>query len=306
MLEVLKSRGSAHLEGRHVTTITPAGMVVHPRREVLARATAAPGVRRKGRLSLGVATLDAMLSGGIVSGSSTAILGAPGAGKTLLGLQFLHAGAEKEEPGLYYGFFETPERLVAKARGVGLPLDAHLRSGAVELLWQPALEQPLDMLAERLFDALERRRVRRLFIDGVDALEVVAAFPGRLPRFLGALTADLRATGVTVLMSEETELFASRLALPVEAISMHFDNIVLLRYVERGARMHRLVSILKVRESDYDSNARELCISPRGLEVAGSPESARAILSGAATEPPTVQPEPSSRPAGREKGGARR
>lgn len=48
------------------------------------------------RLSTGIERLDALLGGGLVPGTLTVVLGAPGIGKTQLGLQFLDAGLAQE------------------------------------------------------------------------------------------------------------------------------------------------------------------------------------------------------------------
>jgi KaiC/GvpD/RAD55 family RecA-like ATPase len=40
------------------------------------------------------------------------VLGSSGTGKTILGLHFLAAGLAKREPALYFGFFESPPRLL--------------------------------------------------------------------------------------------------------------------------------------------------------------------------------------------------
>ena len=56
----------------------------------------------------------------------------------------------------------------------------------------------------------------------------------------------------------------------------------LLRQVELRSQLFRLLSILKVRSSDYDSAIREFQISRRGIEVAATFESADDILTGVA------------------------
>lgn len=276
--QVLKLRGGRHLEGLHSATIDPDGFCVWPRLE--ARARVHKDVAARDRLGLGIPRLDEMLEGGVVGSSSTGILGASGAGKTLLGLHFLGEGCARDEPSLLFGFYESPARLMAKARGVGLRLDRFARKGGpLEIVWQPALEQPLDLLAERLLTAVQRRGVRRLFVDGIDAFEVCAPSRERLMRFLAALTADLRALEVTTLFSEETPLFDDP-HTTLHALSTIYDDIVLLRYVELRGELHRLISILKMRESGYDSSVREFSISSAGIELAPTPESAADVLSG--------------------------
>jgi len=282
-IEVLKLRGSGYLEGKHMTDITSDGLVIHPRVEarLCARPSTTPEPPTRARF--GMRRLDEMLKGGLVVGSATGVLGASGAGKTLLGLQFLREGARRREPGLYFGFYEMPPRLLAKARGVGLPLDRP--RGAIELIWQPPLELTLDAVAERLLDAVDRRNVRRLFIDGADALRTAALFPKRLPRFLAALMNELRLRQVTTIVSNEIEIFAPFVSSSKGNTSAAFDNLILLRYVELRSQLRRLLSIVKVHESDYDSSIREFSITSRGIVLSDTFESAEALLSGYARIP---------------------
>jgi circadian clock protein KaiC len=86
------------------------------------------------RLSVGIPGLDSMLQGGLLRGSTTLALGPAGSGKTLLGLHFLTAGARNGEPGLHFGFYETPARLASKASNIGLNLDQHLDRGVIEIV----------------------------------------------------------------------------------------------------------------------------------------------------------------------------
>ena len=67
------------------------------------------------RVQTGVPGLDEMLHGGFLEGSAVLVQGAPGTGKTTLGLQFLHTGIVKEdEPGLLITFEEFPYSLLRR------------------------------------------------------------------------------------------------------------------------------------------------------------------------------------------------
>jgi circadian clock protein KaiC len=72
--------------------------------------------------------------------------------------------------------------------------------------------------------------------------------------------------------------------VPVEGISAIVENLVLLRFVEFRARLHRLLSVMKVRGSDFDPRLREFCITDVGITLADTFESAESILSGFGTE----------------------
>ena len=279
-VEVSKLRGSAHLDGKHLFEIMRSGVVVYPRTEGrLARSPIAEEVRR--RAGFGIKGLDRMLEGGVMEASTTAVLGAPGAGKTLLGLQFLAEGARRGEPCLYFGFFETPPRLIAKAESVGIPLGKYVADGVIELIWQPALEHAIDALASRLVEAVQRRRVRRLFVDSVDGFQMSALFPERLARFFTALTNEVRALGATTLLSEETRLTGG-IPEPQGAGSLSgcFENILLLRYLEVRSQLHRLFSVVKMRESEYDTSVHGFRVTSRGIDVAATSDSAEEVLGG--------------------------
>lgn len=270
LLEVRKLRGAAHLTGQHLVLIDDAGIRVFPRLEARRATQAAQPREIPGRSAFGIATLDERIDGGLLPASTTAILGAPGVGKTLLGLSFLQEGLRRGEPAEYFGFYESPERLVAKAARVGLPLQQSIDRGLLNLQWQPPLELFLDELADRLLRRLDTSGSRRLFVDGLDGFRDSAAFPERVQTFLTALTVRLRAMGVTTLFSEELPLFPNTVAPTLVRLSPTIENIILLRQIEVDSRQCRLLSVLKMRENTYDSSIREFSITETGI-IVGAP-----------------------------------
>lgn len=154
-LSVSKLRGSAALLGWHAFTVGGDGVRIYPRLEARVQAVGLPTVQPGDRIcAFGIAGLDAMLGGGVASGSVTLLAGAPGAGKTLFGLAFLACGAARGERGLYIAFRETVDRVRAKAEGVGLPIGALEAGDMVEMRWIPPLELLVDELAERILSAV--------------------------------------------------------------------------------------------------------------------------------------------------------
>ncbi|HEU4613608.1 MAG TPA: magnesium chelatase domain-containing protein, partial [Kofleriaceae bacterium] len=208
-------------------------------------------------------------------GHNVLLSGPPGSGKTLLGLQFLHAGAEVGECGLYFGFFESPPRLVGKAEGVGMHFGEHVLDHRIELAWVPPIEQYADELAERVLELVRRRSVRRVVFDGLGGLAQTMRHPDRLDPLFTALTNELRARDATTVVTEESGLWLGEsLELPHGQLSASVENIVVLRYAERDHTLRRYLSILKMREGEYDASLREFTISKRGLALAGRPRTA--------------------------------
>lgn len=266
-LQVTKLRGSGFLRGRHSYRITADGIDVYPRLEAVFAASPALDFEPSGSISSGVPDLDAMLDGGLPTGSNTALIGPSGIGKTTLGLQFV-AGSTASEPGLFFGFYEQPKALLAKAERLGHPLHALVENGSLEINWQSPTRNPLDAYGQRILEAVERRQVRRLVIDGTGALQSISVDAARVDNFLAALTGELRRRGVTSLFTIELPNLDSPITqLPISDMSRMTENIILLRHSEDGARSYRLLSVLKMRDGNYDPFIRPFAITDRGIVV---------------------------------------
>ena len=291
-LVVRKMRGTSQMRGRHGIEISDAGMHVRPRIEALLPGPdeADPHPAERAPASFGVPALDAMLSGGLPAPSTTVLLGPTGSGKTLLGLQFLIAGARAGEPGLYLGFFERPAALRAKARRLALELDPLLAAGAVRLAWEAPVEGVLDAVVERVLREVVEIGARRVCFDGLHGFRHNADYPDRTRAVFSALADTLAAMGVTSIFTlETTDLLGPRIEIPIEGVSALADNLILLRHVELRSALRRLISIVKIRDRAYDPHIRELSITDRGLVVGDKFDSAEQVLTGAARvigEPP--------------------
>ncbi len=69
---------------------------------------------------------------------------------------------------------------------------------------------------------------------------------------------------------------------PLSGLASLVDTVLFLRHVELYSQLHRLVSVLKHRDSGYDSSIREFVIMDAGLRVAETFASAEAVLTGIA------------------------
>ena len=268
-IQVRKFRGAGPLRGKHSLRIDNDGISVFPRVESVYRSVATDAMREEVTTS-GIASLDAMVAvKGIPKASSTVVIGSTGTGKTTLGLQFLHASTP-DEPGLHLSFFEGPDRLRAKARSLGHAIEPLESSGAVELMWQAPGEAVLDEIAGQLLAAVARRGVRRLVIDGLSGFLESAVYPERLNRFFSCLVNELRNRRVTVLMTLETRDVVSSVVSMPWGVSGIVDNLFFLRFVHDEGHVERLLTIIKMRDTDYQAGLRRLHIDSQGMHIAGT------------------------------------
>lgn len=284
-LLVRKFRGSSFLRGRHSFRITDDGIRLFPRIEARFAQSSRPDVISDAKVPVGIAGIDKMLLGGLPAATTTGLIGASGIGKTTVGLHFLSQASAKE-PGLLFGFFETPERLCLKARHLDLHVGAAVDRGDVEILWQPQRESILDELAHRLLNAVRRRKVKRLFIDGLGGFLESATSPQRMSRFFSCLTNELRSLGTTTIFTMEVpEIVGPIVRVPSTGLSALLENLIFLRFVERGSSLHRLISVHKVRDSGHDPYLREFFITDRGVHVGDVFAGVEGVTTGVAREP---------------------
>jgi circadian clock protein KaiC len=259
-IQLRKTRGSSALTGLHECEINDDGLVVYPRLESLYSRPSAPDSADMTRIPSGIASMDGILGGGLHSSSVTLVIGPSGIGKTTLGLKFL-AESTVDEPGLHFGFYESPQRLRLKGLSLGINIEEMEQSGALTIAWQPTTEGLLDGLGARLLSIVEQKGIKRLFIDSLSGMTRVSTTPSRTTDFYSALMNELRSRGVTVFATwEMRDLFGAEVSSPNSDLSSIVDNLMLMRFFEHRSELSRTLSILKVRDSAYDPSRFEVVI----------------------------------------------
>jgi circadian clock protein KaiC len=282
LISVRKLRGVGHIGGWHTVEITPYGFEVYPRLEALVVADGVPAqVPPLTHHAFQAKGLTEMMGGGVPSSSTTFIVGTPGSGKTFLGLAFLCGGRKEKEKALFYGFHETPDRLLNKAESVGLPLRKMVAEGLVQLQWQPPSELSSDEIGARILRIVDEQGIKRLVLDAFNQFSQGASVGGRAREFFGAFCTLLRARGVALVLTQDmTRIAGDSLDLPLGEVSQMVDNIIHVRSIELHAHFRRLIAVLKVREQDYDRSIREFSIGKTGVRVGEVFSEGESLLAG--------------------------
>src|SRR6185436_10330599 len=98
-------------------------------------------------------------------------------------------------------------------------------------------------------------------------------------RFLTALTNELRVRGVTTAYTMEVaDIAGPTIRAPIDDLSSVAENLLLLRFIELRSRLYRLISILKVRDSDFDPSLHQFATTIQGLAIEADSESAEGIM----------------------------
>jgi circadian clock protein KaiC len=221
------------------------------------------------RVSLGIAGLDEMLYGGVLASSISMLQGAPGTGKTTVGIQFLYEGARRQgEAGLLVTFEHFPHTLYRDALSHGWDLRELEQEGVLRVVFTSpkvflsSLQSPESPISEAIRDM----GVKRIVIDSVTHLQSLSQDPVELRTYYNFLINGLRRESITALLLSEdsgpdfVRSDRGRLAYMVDAV-------ILLRYVEIDSEMQRAVAVLKTRGSNHDKSIRRFEIEQGGIKV---------------------------------------
>jgi circadian clock protein KaiC len=273
-LRITKMRGGNHRAGKHAFQITTHGVEVFPRIEALDPAELSP---YSGRIPSGIPGLDDLLGGGIPAGDATLLAGPSGAGKTIGCLRFVAQGLTTGERCLYITFQDSAEQLVGMATGFGWDLHAARSADEFVISHVPMGSLDLDVLASVIRRQLADGAVGRVVIDSLAEMVLAAREAERFPAYLRSLIGLIRASGASLLVTSETTLQGA-VKEPLDGLMFLFHNIVQLRYIEQESGIGRAVNVLKMRNSEHDTDVYHCDITAHGLTVGDKLERVTGIL----------------------------
>jgi circadian clock protein KaiC len=268
-VQVLKVRGRAPMPGLHTFRITNDGLEIFPR---IPEQTSTRVAHKRSRQATGIAGLDEMTRGGVVSGDAVMLTGPAGSGKSTVATQFMVAGLKAGESGVIAVFEEYPEEYMARANARDPEIGKMIRSGKLELIYLRPLDLSVDEALHEILKAVERTNAKRVVIDSLSGFEVALAptfredFRESLYRLVGTLTA----TGVTVFMTAEVVEGFSDVRFTAERVSFITDEIIIQRYIELKGELRRVMAVIKMRGSAHSHELRTYEITARGV-VLGPP-----------------------------------
>jgi len=220
------------------------------------------------RVGTGVPGLDEVLHGGFVGGRTYLLTGPPGGGKTTLGWHFLTAGAAAGEPVMFITFGEPEAELRANAAAIGFDTggvafcDLSPSSDIFEKIQSydifSASEVELEPTTERIVEAVERVKPRRVFIDSMTALRYLAKDPAEFRRQTLSFLRYLLGGGGCIVMSAESSAEA-----PDDDLRFLSDGVIVL---DPDDRRHTL-KVTKMRGSDYRGGEHTLRLTAAGAVV---------------------------------------
>ena len=275
-LLVIKYRGVRFRGGYHDYLIQRGGLEVFPR--LVASESRAPVALEK--LKSNIPAFDTLLGGGIERGTSTLIVGAPGAGKSTLAAQFAFSVAEQGQNAAFFIFDESINTLLTRCEGVGIDLRRHVNSGRVTVQQVDPAELSPGEFSHTISRAVTQRNVSVVVIDSLNGYLNAMPHERFLTIQLHELLNYLGQAGVaTLLIGAHQGLIGGPMITPVDA-SYLADAVILLRYFEARGEVRQAISVVKKRGGAHERSIREFGMDKGGISVGQPLRDFRGVLTG--------------------------
>ena len=264
-IEVLKMRGSHHVEGESpFTLLTSQGFVAVPLSSLRLEQHSSTV-----RVTSGNSAIDDMCGGGFFRDSVTLVSGATGTGKTLLVTNFLAGGVAAGETAILFGYEESKGQLFRNATGWGVDFARMEADGKLKIicLYPEAQSLPDHLLT--IQNLIDEVRPNRVAIDSLSALERVAPDSG-FREFLISLTSFIKKREIAGLCTATSKSLVGGASASEQHISTLTDSIILLRYIQQKETMHRGLMVLKMRGSEHAKEIRRFTIDGQGMHLGDS------------------------------------
>jgi circadian clock protein KaiC len=234
---------------------------------------------RSNQLSSGIEELDALLGGGVDSGSSTLILGPAGTGKSLVSLVFAAAAVMRGERVGLFIFDEEIGLLFERMRKVGIDLAALQETGNLLIEQVDAAELSPGEFSHRVRRSVDELQIRTVVIDSVNGYRAAMPEENALVLHIHELLLYLNRQGASTFITVAQHGLVGDMQSPVD-ITYLADTVILLRYFEALGKVRRAISIIKKRTGSHESTIREYRISRNGLRIGMPLEAFQGVLRG--------------------------
>ncbi|MCE4222831.1 circadian clock protein KaiC [Methylobacterium sp. C25] len=262
-LRVIKYRGQRFRGGNHDFTITTGGIRVFPRLVSLEHKTAFERVP----LTCGIPEVDALLGGGVHTGSSTLILGPAGTGKSLFSIQYVCAAVARGERAAMFIFDEELGLLLERTRVMGFDLEAKRDSGQLVIEQVDAAELSPGEFAHKVRSVVDELQAKTVVIDSLNGYQAAMPEEGALILHIHELLQYLNRQGATTFVTvAQHGLLGDNMKAPVD-VTYLADTVILLRYFEATGQVRRAISVVKKRTGAHEDTIREYRIGDDGLRV---------------------------------------
>ncbi|MHB0937528.1 MAG: RAD55 family ATPase [Armatimonadota bacterium] len=219
------------------------------------------------RVFTGIPGLDDLLYGGFLEGDAVLVAGAPGTGKSTLGMQYIYEGImQYDEPGFFITFEEFPQQIYRDAMNFGWDFRGLEEEDKLKVLFtSPDLMYQDIKRHEGIFPEMIREiGAKRVVVDSITHFQRLASNSGELREIIYSLINALKREGLTPLLLRE---LVEGEVLGTVAEEYTADAVVHLTMDRVGAQRMRFLEVLKSRGTRHVAAKSFFTLHDHGITV---------------------------------------
>jgi KaiC protein len=112
-----------------------------------------------------------------------------------------------------------------------------------------------------------KMKVKRMVIDSLTAIETCTDEKNRLRDYVYLMVHRMEELGVSGMFVSDTSQMTGLARISEIGFAFAFDNVVFQGFVEIESRLHKVISILKMRDSDHEAELRKMIIGDNGISI---------------------------------------
>jgi len=217
----------------------------------------------------GIDGLDAILNGGIVKNSTTLVSGNPGAGKSILGLQYIYNGVKLfDEKGIYLSFEENEEDLRQAAESIGFDeWGEYVEEGKIKVFDKQVLLRENDFTSslDLLLEDIQDEDYQRMVLDSLTMFQLFFENEQEKRTYLLKFTDILRQNELTTLMTNEQGAVFPDTDIGLE--NYLTDGNIYLIQTPTESGVNRYVWVAKMRKQNIETDIFPMEIEEGGIRV---------------------------------------
>ena len=236
------------------------------------------------KLPTGIPGFDDVTMGGLPQRRATVVAGQAGSAKTVFAGQFLAEGVRRGEPAVFVTLEEPARDLRANLTTLGADIETWEEEGtwrfvdASPLLAAEAQQEHsvapynLQTLSAQIGHAVDGTGAQRVVLDSLNAMLSLQPDTALARQQMRALISDIRAMGVTVVLTVETGGDPGAALSPLGVEEFVADNVVLLHNTREGRVRRRSLEVLKMRGAMHHKGEVAFTVLPgQGVVVLPMP-----------------------------------
>jgi len=235
------------------------------------------------RIKTGIEGLDNMLNGGFLPETANLVEGAPGTGKTTMGMQFIYNGIiHYDQPGVILTFEEFPQQYYRDAATFGWDFKKLERENKLRIIMSSpeVTKADLENIDGRIETLVKEIGAQRIMVDSLSHFERLTHNRTELRSVIYSFINALKREGLTSLLTRESPALLGEAKSVDSDVAFVAESYVLLRYVEIESAIRKALLVLKLRGSNHAKDIRQFAITEHGIQVQDKFVGREGIMSG--------------------------